>query len=53
VGCSVPYALLVSLSAPEVTADLHTSTTNQLGAPVPVEISNAAENGVPVDLRLF
>lgn len=53
VGRSVPYALLVSLSTPEVTADLYTPTAIQLGVPVPVEISNAAETGLPVDIRLF
>ncbi|MFJ2777334.1 S8 family serine peptidase [Kitasatospora sp. NPDC087315] len=53
VGRPVPYALLVSLSTSEVTADLYTPTAVQLGVPVPVGISNAAETEVPIGMRLF
>lgn len=53
VGRSVPYALLVSLSTPDITADLYTPTALQLGVSVPAEISNGAQAAVPVDMRLF
>ncbi|MFD8912943.1 S8 family peptidase [Streptomyces sp. NPDC059575] len=53
VGRAVPYALLVSLKTPDVTADLYTPTAVQLGLPVPTEISSFTQTGVPVDMRLF
>jgi hypothetical protein len=53
VGQSVPYALLVSLKTPDVTADLYTPTAIQLGLVVPTEIRSPNEAGVPVDMRLF
>ncbi|MFH9733218.1 S8 family peptidase [Streptomyces sp. NPDC017260] len=53
VGRAVPYALFVSLKTPDLTADLYTPTAVQLGIPVPAEISNRAENTVPLDMHLF
>ncbi|WP_169796103.1 S8 family peptidase [Streptomyces hirsutus] len=53
VGRPVTYGLLVSLTTPEVTADLYTPTAIQLGIPVPAEISTASETAVSIDSRLF
>ncbi|MFE9454016.1 S8 family peptidase [Streptomyces sp. NPDC006739] len=52
VGRPVTYGLLVSLTTPEVTADLYTPTAIQLGVPVPTEITSAVETPI-IDSRLF
>lgn len=53
VGMPVTYGLLVSLTTPEVTADLYTPTAIQLGVPVPAEISTVSETALLIDSRLF
>ncbi|MEU6490745.1 S8 family peptidase [Streptomyces sp. NPDC046984] len=53
VGRPVSYGLLVSLTTPEVAADLYTPTAVQLGVPVPVELGNPTEIAVPIGSRLF
>ncbi|MGW4135588.1 hypothetical protein FNV62_41505 [Streptomyces sp. RLB3-17] len=51
VGRPATYGLLVSLTTPEITADLYTPTAIQLGVPVPTEITSAVETSI--DSRLF
>lgn len=49
VGRPVPYALLVSLKTPDLSADLYTPTAIQLGIPVQVSASTESEAAVPID----
>jgi hypothetical protein len=53
VGRSVTYGLMVSLTTPEVSADLYTPTAVQLGVPVPAELHTATDTAIPLDARLF
>jgi hypothetical protein len=53
VGRSVTYGLLISLTTPEVSADLYTPTAIQLGVPVPAELRTTTDTAVPVETRLF
>lgn len=53
VGRSVTYGLMVSLTTPEVSADLYTPTAVQLGVPVPAELHTTTDTAIPLDARLF
>ncbi|WP_427167238.1 S8 family peptidase [Streptomyces sp. C1-1] len=53
IGRSVTYGLLVSLTTPEVSADLYTPTAVQLGVPVPAELRTTTDTAIPLDARLF
>ncbi|MEV5013526.1 S8 family peptidase [Streptomyces sp. NPDC053780] len=53
VGRPVSYGLLISLSTPEVSADLYTPAAVQLGVPVPVDLSTSVESDISVNSRLF
>jgi hypothetical protein len=54
VGRAVTYALLVSLTTPEVETDLYTPTAVKLEVPVPVDLATRVEtsSGVPVQLPI-
>ncbi|WP_055713875.1 S8 family peptidase [Streptomyces torulosus] len=53
IGRSVTYGLLVSLTTPEVSADLYTPTAIQLGVSVPVELSTTTDTAIALEARLF
>ncbi|MFJ7244282.1 S8 family peptidase [Kitasatospora sp. NPDC098652] len=54
VGRPVSYALLVSLTTPEVETDLYTATAVRLDVPIPTDLAARVEtaSGVPVQLPL-